>query len=99
MKIHPYGLVHKIPPRKPTIWISLQFIHTSIISTQTHFVTFFIKNPYISENMTTPRDFTKNKVWGRAGNHKYLCEFFAFPLNTHLRTSTLKRPSKQLKTS
>ena len=29
-KIHLYAIVHKIPPRKPTILLSLHFIHTYI---------------------------------------------------------------------
>ena len=45
-KIHPYALVHKIPPRNPDILFSLHFIHMSIISTQTHFVTSFAKTIY-----------------------------------------------------
>ena len=49
--------------------------------------------------MTTPRDFTTNTGWGRADNKKYPREFFASPLNTHRRKSTLHRHSKRLKTS
>ena len=96
-KIHPYALVHKIPPRNPAIWISLNFIHTSIISKQTKFFTWFTKTPYISENMTTPHEFTKNTGWGCADNKKYPRELFASPLNTHLHTSTLHRHPKWLK--
>ena len=36
-KIHPKVLVHKIPPIKSAIRLSLHFTHMSIISTQAHF--------------------------------------------------------------
>ena len=98
-KIHACALVHKSPPRKPAISLSLQFLHTSIISKHTHFVTSFIKTPHFSEHMTTPRDFTKNTGWGRANNKKYPHDFFASPLNKNRHTSTLQLHSKQLKPS
>ena len=44
-----YVLVHKRPPRKSSIWLSLHLLHTYIINKQTHFVTSLTKTPYISE--------------------------------------------------
>ena len=46
--------------------------------------------------MTTPRDFTKNTGWGCANNKKCPHRFFASPLNTHRRTSTLHRHTERL---
>ena len=85
-KIHPYVPV-----------ISLHFIHTSIIKTQTNFVTSFTKTPNFSENMKMPREFTKNTGWGRANNKKHPREFFASPLNMHHHTRTLHHNTKRLK--
>ena len=64
-----------------------------------NFVTSFTKTPHISENMTTPHDFTKNTGWGRVDNKKYPHELFASPLNTHYFTSTLHSHPKLLKPS
>ena len=85
-------------PIKPAIWLSLIFIHTSIISKHTHYVIYFIKNPHISESTTIlPHDSTAEIVWGHANNNKYPREIFASPLNTNHRTSTLQSTSKRLK--
>ena len=74
-------------------------IHMYIISTQTHSFTSFTKTPQISENMTTPHDFTTNTGWGHADNKKYLRKLFVLPLNTHCRTNNLHRHPDQLKPS
>ena len=65
---------------------------------QTYFVTSFTKTPHIYENMT-PRDFTKNTVWGREINKKDPCEFFALPLKKNILTSTLQCHYKEPNTS
>ena len=56
-----------------------------------YFFTSFIKTPHISENMITPRDFTKNTGWGYSDNKQHPRELFASPLNTHCRTSIMQR--------
>ena len=68
----------------------------SIIIRNTYLVTFFIKTPYIYENMTMLRDFAKNTILGHADNNKYTVEFFLSSLNINWFTSTPQCPSKLL---
>ena len=46
-----------------------------------------------------PRNYIKETGWVHSDDTPYPSEIFSLPLNIHLRTSTLQRPSKQLNPS
>ena len=100
-KIHPHTFIHKNPPEKPAICLSLLFLHMSIISTHKHFVTPFIKNPHISENMTIwPRNSNEQTGWGHTGEPATVSRnIFSSTINMHHCTLILQCPTKRLKNS
>ena len=78
-------------------------IFTYVYHIRTHncFVTTFIKNPHISENMTIwPRGSTKETRWVPIrGPVTAPCEIFLPPINMHRHTLILQSPTKHLKPS
>ena len=93
--IHTYSYT-RIHNKSPPYAFHYYFLHTSIISMHNCFVTTFIKNSHISENMKIwPCDFTNDTRWGNMEEPRTApSEIFLSPLNMHCITLILQRPPK-----